>query len=191
MGPLSHWTMVLMSWGAVGEEQVDMVACDLPREDLEFPLHGNLADEIAQAEGDRPDEDRFPGPSGSRPGGPCSQIGCAGRPGTFARSHTTTPFASPEGEGIPPSPNATLRLALTRHGKRETKKRLPTTSLRVIFWYIAAHGMHSRVCRFARPSYARRPARSTHQPYRGSKVRFVVLFVHRAVKLQGGMKGKI
>jgi hypothetical protein len=46
--------------GAVGEEEVDMVACDLPREDLEFALHGDLADEVADPEGDRPDEDRFP-----------------------------------------------------------------------------------------------------------------------------------
>ena len=45
--------------GTVGEEQVDMVACDLPRENLEFPLHRDLAEEVAHPEGDRPDEDRF------------------------------------------------------------------------------------------------------------------------------------
>ena len=56
--PLDNGADVLV--GTVREEQVDMVACDLPREDLEFTLHGNLANEIAQPEGDRPDEDRFP-----------------------------------------------------------------------------------------------------------------------------------
>lgn len=39
---------------AVGEQRVAMVACDLPRDDLEFPLHRNLADEVADAEGHRP-----------------------------------------------------------------------------------------------------------------------------------------
>ena len=39
---------------------MDMVACDLPREDLEFTLHGDLADKVADPEGDRPDENRFP-----------------------------------------------------------------------------------------------------------------------------------
>lgn len=56
--PLDNGADVLV--GTVGEEQVDMVACDLPRENLEFTLHGNLTDEVADAEGDRPDEDRFP-----------------------------------------------------------------------------------------------------------------------------------
>ncbi|OGB93182.1 MAG: hypothetical protein A3H39_18635 [candidate division NC10 bacterium RIFCSPLOWO2_02_FULL_66_22] len=39
---------------------MDMVACDLPRNDFEFPLHRNLADKVADAEGDRPDENWFP-----------------------------------------------------------------------------------------------------------------------------------
>ncbi len=36
-----------------------MVACALPRDDVEFPLHRHLADEIADPEGDRPDKDRL------------------------------------------------------------------------------------------------------------------------------------
>jgi len=67
-----------------------MVACDPPRNDLEFPLHGNLADKVADPEGDRPDKNRFAGPSGSRPDGPCSHMGCAVRSGIFALVDLTT-----------------------------------------------------------------------------------------------------
>lgn len=56
--PLDHRADALM--GTAGEQQVDMVPCDLPRDDLEFPLHRNLADEVADAEGDRPHKHWFP-----------------------------------------------------------------------------------------------------------------------------------
>ena len=44
---------------AVGDQEVDMVACDLPGDDVEFTLHRYLAEKVADPEGDRPDEDRF------------------------------------------------------------------------------------------------------------------------------------
>ena len=43
---------------AVGDQEVDMVACDLPRDDVEFMLHRYLAEKVADAESHRPDEDR-------------------------------------------------------------------------------------------------------------------------------------
>ena len=37
-----------------------MVACHLPGENRQFMFHRNLAEEIADAEGHRPNEDRLP-----------------------------------------------------------------------------------------------------------------------------------
>ena len=45
---------------AVGDQEVDMVTCDLPLQDFEFMLHRNLPEEVADAEGHRPHEHRLP-----------------------------------------------------------------------------------------------------------------------------------
>lgn len=45
----------------VGDQEVDLVACHLPGENGQFMFHRNLAEEIADPEGDRPHEDRRAG----------------------------------------------------------------------------------------------------------------------------------
>ena len=55
--PLDDLTDALVR--AVGDQEVDMVACHLPRDDVQFTLHGNFPQEVADAEGDRPHKDRF------------------------------------------------------------------------------------------------------------------------------------
>ena len=101
--PLDNRTDVLVR--AVGEEEVDMVACDLPRENLELPLHRNLAEKVADADGHWPDEHRFP--VLRDPDQVDLQVKFGMRPDPVL-SHATIipqPCASPEGEGFPPSPD--------------------------------------------------------------------------------------
>ena len=44
---------------AVGDQEVDMVACHLPRDDVEFPFHRYLAEQVADPEGHRANENRL------------------------------------------------------------------------------------------------------------------------------------
>ncbi len=45
---------------AVGDQEVDMVACHLPGENRQFMFHRNLAEEVADPDGHRPHEDGLP-----------------------------------------------------------------------------------------------------------------------------------
>src|SRR5574337_1613188 len=56
--PLHDGADLLM--GTVGEEQVELVACHLTRENLQLMLERDLADEIAHTNGDGPHEERLP-----------------------------------------------------------------------------------------------------------------------------------
>lgn len=56
--PLHDRADVLM--GTVGEKEVELVACHLARENLQFMLERDLADEIAHTSGHRPHEQRLP-----------------------------------------------------------------------------------------------------------------------------------
>ena len=53
--PLGDGAHVLV--GPVAHEEVDVVACDLPRDDAELMFHGNLSEEVAHTNGHRADED--------------------------------------------------------------------------------------------------------------------------------------
>ena len=55
--PLHDLAHTLMR--AVAKQEVDMVACHLPRDNGQFPFHRDFAQEVAHAEGHRPHEYRL------------------------------------------------------------------------------------------------------------------------------------
>jgi hypothetical protein len=74
-------------WQVTENPEVAMVACPLPGAYRQFPLHGNLAEEIADLENPRPDMYWLPEPSGSSPSGSGARTYSAAYSGRLARDH--------------------------------------------------------------------------------------------------------